>query len=361
MGTQTIPTFGVAAPAQAAGVGQTLDAQGVPFDPSTDFYDPSVLGQKRDIRLVPGMGDSPTAVLGNPVLMGTSFDTSTLGVPGAPMGGGSNLQSTYNSQVPIAPGSIPGTTYMPGDVAFVGGSHGNPGNDITGTAGTGVTLATAMNRLIAIGQEADPADIQALQEKLVKAGYLDPTKQGFNLGAISGTRDPTYTAYYQLLTGAIRTGTNWQSILDDRANRDAGKKYEDALNAQKARQAKSDAALLPHTTTTTTTNLSDPLTAQGLLTKYLTNDLGRAPTTEELGTFTGALTTAQQQAPTTTNAFVDPTDPSAPLKSSTSTGGFDPNQFTENYINQNFGQEKDAVGAATGFYQAAMQTLGSSR
>jgi hypothetical protein len=220
-----------------------------------------------------------------------------------------------------------------------------------------ISIGDAMNNLLAMGDNADPDAIIALQDRLIKAGYLDPSKKAFNYGSITGTKDPTYSAYYNVLEAAIRTSTDYNAILTNRINRNAGAKFEKALDTVKARQAKADAALLPHTTTSTAVNLSDPLSAQALLTKTLSNELGRNPTTDEISQFTNALTTAQTQNPTTTSAYVDPTDPAAPVKSSTSTGGFDPNQFTENYVTQNFGQERDAVGAATGFYSAAMQAL----
>lgn len=230
------------------------------------------------------------------------------------------------------------------------------------------TLGDAMQNLLSLAGQADPTTLQILQEQLVKGGFLDPTKKGFNLGSISGSQDPTYTAYYQLMEQSIRTGTDYNAILQNRVARDAGKKYEDALKKQQAQQALAEKnlerqtqlaadALVPHTINRTVTDISDPTTAQGLLTQTLTAALGRAPTTDEIQQFTSTLNNAQQQNP---QNIVSVTDPSSPYqdKSKVTTGGLNPQQFTQNYVNQNFGQEKDSVGEATGFYKAALAALG---
>lgn len=221
------------------------------------------------------------------------------------------------------------------------------------------TLGDAMNQLLNLGQNS-PDMTQKLQDQLIKGGFLDPTKKNFQYGAIN-SGDPTYDAYYNLLENSIRTGTDYSAILAHRVANDAGKKFEAAFQLQKDKLQKQQdaaaAALLPKTVTRTAINIADPLTAQNLLQQTLTNELGRNPTTDEINQFTQALQTAQAASPTLTTAVTDPGQ--VQDKSAVQTGGFDPTQFTQNYVDQNFGQEKDSVGGATNFYKVALDTLGA--
>lgn len=318
-----------------AGAGQTVGA--AQTGNGLTFWDPSKYAMVVDSRPVPGM----------------NVFTGTDGTP-------QNFLQAFSGGTSGAPSSVTGDPGYAGDP----GTPGPPLNRPPIESGTskGTTLGETMNNLLALGSNADPTAIQTLQDQLIKGGFLDPTKKGFNYGAIAGTADPTYSAWYQLMETAIRTGTDYNAILQARVARDAGKKYEDALAAQQAKikkqQAAALAATLPHTVNRTTTNISDPLTAQNLMTQTLQNELGRAPTPAELTQFTQALQTAQAANPTTTTAVTDPMSPYQD-KSATQTGGFDSGQFTQNYIDQNFSGEKAAVGGATGFYQAALSALGA--
>jgi hypothetical protein len=327
-----------------AGQGQTLGStqQGS----GTTFWSPSKYAMIVDARPVPGM---------------TTFQGSS-GVP-------QNFLQLFPGQQPTAP-----PTSVRDDPGYAGDPTAGPtpydpnaGPTYTGPPlESGNTLTTglgqAMNNLLQIGTAADPTAIQTIQDQLIKGGFLDPTKKGFNYGSISGTNDPTYSSYYQLLEQSIRTGTDYNAILQARISRDAGKKYEDALKLQQEKRARAqklaDAQLLPHTIDRTAVKLDDPLTAQNMLTTMLKNQLGRNPEPAEVSQFTQALTTAEKANPTNTVATTDPMSPYQD-KTAISTGGFDPSQFTQNYIDQNFAGEKAAVGGATGFYQAALSTLGA--
>lgn len=334
--------YGTGQQVPAAGQGQTVGAQ----SNGLTFWDPSKYAMIIDSRPVPGM---------------TSFQPAN----GTPQ----NFLQMFPGTTPTAP-----PTSVPNDPGYAGDPTGGPSpfNPNAGPTYTGppmeagnnlsTNLGQAMNKLLEFGSQADPTAIQTLQQRLVSAGFLDPTKKGFNLGAISGTSDPTYSAWYQVLQTAIRTGTDYNAILNARIARDAGKKYEDALKLQQEKLARQQQlaadALVPHTVNRTATSISDPLTAQSLLTNMLTNELGRNPTPAEISQFTTALQSAQAQNPTVTTGVTDPLSPYQD-KTSTQTGGFDPSQFAQNYVDQNFAGEKSAVGSATGFYKAALDTLGA--
>lgn len=330
--------YGTGQTVAPAGAGQTVGStqQGS----GTTFWSPSKYAMIVDSRPVPGMN---------------TFQPSN-GVP-------QNFLQMFpgGGQYAGAPTSVDGFPGYAGEGSP--GGYSPPLNNPPMESGNTSTssLGGAMNQLLQFGSAADPTAVQTLQDQLIKGGFLDPTKKGFNYGAIAGTSDPTYSAYYQLLETSIRTGTDYNAILQARVARDAGKKYEDALKLQQEKASRAqkvaDMQLVPHTVDRTAVKIDDPLTAQAMLTTMLTNQLGRNPTPAEVSQFTQSLQTAEQANPTTT---VGVTDPLSPLqdKSSTQTGGFDPSQFTQNYVDQNFAGEKTAVGSATGFYQAALSALG---
>lgn len=195
-------------------------------------------------------------------------------------------------------------------------------------------------------------DLQSLQAKLQAAGYS--TKPGDDLTS-------TLSAYVSLIAdvssadaNAKPGSQNFHVSVDDYLNRKAAANGVNADGTSNGKQ-KSE--------TSTSVDLTDPTTAQGVLTKALADELGRQPTPQEVSDFTTALQSAEASNPTvktvsgSSDTLLGQTTGNT---SSTSSGGIgDLGTFAQNYVQNEHGPEvaTDQIGNV---YGLAMKALGLS-
>lgn len=120
-----------------------------------------------------------------------------------------------------------------------------------------------------------------------------------------------------------------------------------------------------HTTTqtSTSTTLATRADARAILTNTLQQELGRSPTSKEVGAFFKALRAAQASKPSVTTQ----TSRSKPNKkgtrtnvtsSSVSKGGVDTGAFAQNFVDDKYDAERDARAGATDYYGALLSLTG---
>lgn len=121
----------------------------------------------------------------------------------------------------------------------------------------------------------------------------------------------------------------------------------------------------PHTTTQTetSTTLATRADARAILTNTLQQELGRSPTSKEVGAFFKALRAAQASKPSVTTQ----TRRTKPNKRGTRTditgssvtkGGVDTGAFAQNFVDDKYDAERDARAGATGYYGALLSLTG---
>lgn len=122
--------------------------------------------------------------------------------------------------------------------------------------------------------------------------------------------------------------------------------------AEQAELERSKESFEPFTTTTTSTNiqLTDPKTARALVTRFLSDELGRDPSDDEIRDFTAGLAKYERDNPavTTTVSEYGMTDagPRVVSSESTTSGGADPSGFAADFA------EGDRFDAESRGYQA---------
>jgi len=186
-----------------------------------------------------------------------------------------------------------------------------------------------------------PEQIKDLQQQLSDAGY------GGSGLTVTGRIDlSTISAYESLLT----------DVYNEQQNGDADVTPQDWLS-DLATQAKSSENA-SKASTQTSVNLSDPFTAQSILNSALSDLLGRDATADELSQFTAALTGAERANPTVTSQTGSGTSSDTTVSSTTS-GGFDAEQFAQNWVKEHYGPEVNADKAAIAFGMIAKAFTGS--
>ncbi len=183
-----------------------------------------------------------------------------------------------------------------------------------------------------------PDQLKALQQKLVDAGSSQVTANGVADAA-------TVNAY----TNLLRTVQAYQTV-----NPQNPITPDELLNSL----AKAHGAGKTINEKSTSTNLTDRITAQQTITQAFSSKLGRKPTDQEVAAFTSALNAYEQQNPTTTDTTLN-TDASGLEKSrNTVTSGHsvDPSAYALQYINDNHGPEQTAANHLA-WYQVALQAL----
>ena len=205
----------------------------------------------------------------------------------------------------------------------------------------------------------NPTDLADLQQRLQAAGYL----QAYTPGSVN---EDTRAQYENLLKDVARYQQQGTEMTPD------------MLLRQRAQQIAAGGA--GATSTKTTTDVSNPLTAQAVISKaFADHGLGR-PNAKQLSAFTAALQAAQAQNPTVTTDYAAKTGGkpgSGSVKTATagstvtqnetvqqginSSAAFsqDPQQFANNYFENTYGAQANTVGIATGFYDAALKAIGA--
>lgn len=199
------------------------------------------------------------------------------------------------------------------------------------------------------GQERDPAslsgeDISELQDKMVRAGLLEPKK--FKRGVWFGT---TINAYAQVLGYANSRGLPAEAALDELVEVGglAEEVPEGPFTGTKKRTQKS-------------VNLTDPQSARVALRRTLREELGRAPTPEEISAFVAALNAAEQQNPSVSNVTETWFDGDITATSTSTSGGLNPEAFMDEFVENDpaLEAEADAFTRDTEYYDAVMRVLG---
>lgn len=185
--------------------------------------------------------------------------------------------------------------------------------------GPGKTLGQMQSDLYSLGV-SDTDSLAALQTQLIKAGLLDPRARQFSLGSVS-VGDPTDAAYTRLLSEAIKTGGDFNVLLDSLASNPRntrGQRNYDLLTQQQAALAGAG------TVTSSSYTLTDPNRARMLVSDAMSNHLGRKARPEEVQDFIQTLHSSEQAnpahqtqhyggngLPTSSVATSSPPDPSA--------------------------------------------------
>lgn len=210
--------------------------------------------------------------------------------------------------------------------------------DPTVTSGT-MQIADVMWRFY----QWDEKRVAALAAKLQKAGFL-PTA--------NATRDSVWDAYRRVLMEA-----------GQRYNADPTKAptVEQILNKY-TKAPVGDATgekPKPASYTQTSEQLTDPGSANELLTKTLTDALGRAPTDSEKHGFLAALNAAQRANPQKTLYTLNPETDGYDANSTS--GGVNPTAFASEYVEDNTAMKKEmgAYQMATTYMGALEQALGA--
>lgn len=159
-----------------------------------------------------------------------------------------------------------------------------------------------------------------LQKTMIQAGILSPKARSFVPGDIQ-YNDATFYALSGLLDKSFTTGIDYHTILDRAVAKGEGAKnfeyYVRKFGADGSGPADGGLKQI-HSSTTT---VSTPLDAQGMLRQKFQQFEGRDPSTGELAAFTSALQAAQRANPTVTDGTYDPALGYRGDRQSTTTGG----------------------------------------
>lgn len=217
----------------------------------------------------------------------TGANTTTSG-GGFPIAAPSVLipRDWQRNQDQAVPGlTVPTTSY---DAMDLGGAQGHAPADKP------VSMVDALQHLLELGQ-TDANGTQALQEDLIRAGYLNPsTRYGqFTPGSV-GSGDSTYNAYAKLLNDAVVTGNSIYDILNHRISdpkNTTGQKnfavYQ-SLTGQKP---------IEKTVNSTVTSLSTVGDAYKAAQDTYEQLLGRDPNKKEVAALHAALNAYEQAHP----------------------------------------------------------------
>lgn len=250
--------------------------------------------------------------------------------------------------------------------------QGNLGSIISEVAPNGATMQQAIGGLYNLA-ENNPQDLMALQQVLIKAGFLDPQKAtgttGFTYGGI-GKGDVTVQALTAAITSSIQGKETLNQLLAQRLqdpHNTEGQKYWSLFQTIQGNT--------PITTHGQNLNISSPAAlADQVRTaahgagepggSTLSGMAGQDPNAQQTQQFVAAAQQFQRENPAqvTTQYELGPTGTMRyPMeKGQTVVGGADQaamDQFTHNWLVQNMGSQVAATGAAN-LLSAFNQLLG---
>lgn len=193
-----------------------------------------------------------------------------------------------------------------------------------------LTFRKALYRLLG-NQNED--QVKALQERLIKAGYLDPTAQSFIPGQV-GMDDETYSAYAAAMADSITKQENFDKLLRSRIKNPDNKTGQAYWNAY---QQILSTGGTNTTATSTSVNLSDATQSRAAAQSQYESLLGRNLNDHEAAAFHSALNSYESANPNVTSQTdTHAAGSNVSTSSTTSSGGAsDPEQFAEAYIMQN--------------------------
>jgi hypothetical protein len=289
----------------------------------------------------PNKGYAPTATAA-PGQGQSAVDAALTDVP-ANTAGTSSGAAKYLNQ------NIPGTRTLIESV---------PGAGVIGQRWTAPkTLGQMQADLYQMG--TDNIDgLTALQTLLVKAGLLDPRARQFALGSVS-PGDPTDSAYTRLLSEAIKTGGDYNVILNGLASNprnSRGQRNWTLLQQQQAAAATSGAGR----TSSESFSLTDPNAARDLVNTALQNRLGRAANPDEISQFIGSLHASEQANPSrSTETFGGNGLPTSSTSTSTPV---DPGSAAKAFATSSQGRANEAgAQSELGFLNVLQGLVGQTR
>lgn len=212
-----------------------------------------------------------------------------------------------------------------------------PEGDIS--AGEPPSMSAALLKLLNQGTK-NPTAVKTIQERLIKAGYLNPSDSTMSLGTVS-YGDATYSAYARALEEAVITTKPLPSILAAGEKGTTGEAYWKAYKKQF--NAAGQAQPTTRTTTDTSVNLTSAPDAQATAASEYEDLIGRAPTQAESAAYYAGLNAAEQANPSTnTTTTTYGAGGNARTESSVNSGGIGAggaDQIAQADIIQNHGKQ----------------------
>lgn len=191
-------------------------------------------------------------------------------------------------------------------------------------------------------RDLPPETISQIQMAMKTAGLLSK-----DAGIVTGTVDnTTLGAWRELLGISNRQGMNPFAVLQQAAQ-----------NAQSQQALRRSA-----TSTSTSVNLTDPVTAHAIARNAIAQATGRAPTEDEYQSFLSSLNGMEQANPSVTSSTTtyDPNGDTHTTSTNSGTGAPSPTAFADEFVHKGkLGVEANTYAAATDFYKQAMQVLGA--
>lgn len=276
------------------------------------------------------------------------------------LGAAPNLNQTAQQKTFIKTGDYQGfSDYLASSGAHTPHMLGNLDFTLDPLVGSGDQRNALVNKMNAQEMidnllKMDKGTLKDLQGQMVNAGYLN--KGEFTYGFADLV---TQKAYAQLLNEVATYQAKGQHVTPQEILK--------MMKDSRDKAAKASGGPKHYTETDRSVDLTDPSTAQGLVTDAITNALGRAPTPEEVTAFTSTLQATETANPqvtvstTDTTGDVDPTTGIAKntTKNAVQAGGVDPQQIAKSYVMANNGPEMGAYQAGTSYYNAALAALGA--
>jgi hypothetical protein len=228
-----------------------------------------------------------------------------------------------------------------GPTAWQGGGT-NSGQSTMTTNASGLTL-NAIDQLLVGFYKLPSEDLKALSTKLKNAGY-----------PVRVTSKPTNDLKDQYIKANVDFGSTYSRLYP-------GSKFTDYLTTI----SDSGAGGVGGSRVSKSVRLSDPTTAEALVTAVMQDQVGRGPSKAELKKYTQALQRAQTAAPTTTvttsraGATTSPITGEVTSGATTSktTGGINEQQFL---INEISGTDEAKAQKVKSFYDVFKQAIGVS-
>lgn len=251
------------------------------------------------------------------------------GTPPAPVD--PNAKNPRGNLVWVPEGYVPPTAYLPGLLPHgyspAGGAaaHGS----MMG-AGTGAGTAAVGYRDADLYEPArNPSEVPDLQQKLIKAGLLDPSQPGYVPG-LWGTLE--VAAYQQILGRANIAGVDAGTMLD----------YVVAHPGSSSTDAMKQIAL------------TSPISIGQAFEQAFKTTLGHRPSAEQTAAFTSAYQSYETQTLTgqAASQAAYAKHPTGAPKSITDTAT--PGDFAQNYLDTNFASQEAGVG-----YQHGLDLIGN--
>lgn len=228
-----------------------------------------------------------------------------------------------------------------GPTAWQGGGT-NSGQSTMTTNASGLTLS-AIDQLIVGFYKLQPENLKAISTQLKNAGY-----------PVRITSKPTNDLKDQFIKANVEFTNTYSRLYP-------GSKFTDYLTTI----SDSGAGGVGGSRVSKSVRLSDPTTAEALVTAVMQDQVGRGPSKAELKKYTQALQRAQTAAPTTTvttsraGATTSPITGEVTSGATTSktTGGINEQQFL---INEISGTDEAKAQKVKSYYDVFKQAIGVS-